>query len=561
MPLGEVRAGMKGIGRTVFSGTRIEEFQVEVLGVLENVGPRQSLILGRLSGGPLAHSGVLQGMSGSPVYIGGRLVGAVATAFAFSKDPIAGIRPIEEMVRAPVPASPARARTPLLDANPELLAGLAPRPEYSTGPTRMVEIATPLSMSGFTARTIDQFAPQLRSLGLEPTQGTLGGARSNLGMGDPKVVTPGSMISVQLVTGDLAVGADGTVTHVVGDRVYAFGHRFLSIGAVEMPFARSEVVALLPNLNTSFKISSAREWMGAITADYSTAVAGRLGRRAPMVPMSITVNGDQQAKYEIQVVRERLLTPFLMQMATYSAIDGTERTVGPSTVAAKGMIEFANAPSARIDTIYSADNGTALMASLSGALPAGYAMQSGFPDLAIRRVVLDFTVTSARKQYQVENVTVSRPRIRPGESVDIRVSFTGAGGEELRRSATWRAPVGAPNGPVNFTVSEAMISNLVEFQHMLLQPPASAAQARALLDGIRPNSVATLRIWRADPVFQASGQIMAAPPPSVAAILRRNSASTAGVPAAWGAKLASVEFRLDGAVVSGSKSAQVEVKE
>jgi hypothetical protein len=263
----------------------------------------------------------------------------------------------------------------------------------------------------------------------------------------------------------------------------------------------------------------------------------------------------------MQIVRDRLMTPFLLQMATYSALDGTERTVGSTTVVAKGSLEFAGAPPARIDTVYSADNGTVLFASLSGSLPVGYAMQSGFPELALNRVALDFTVTAARRQMQIADVAVSRARIRPGESVDIHVTFTGPGGEEVRRTAAWRAPEGSPNGPVNFTVSDAMISNLVDFQHVLLQPPSTAAQARAMLDGIRANSVATLRVWRADPVFQASGHILAAPPASVAAILRRSASATTGVPTAWGARIGGAEFRFDGAVVGGSKSAQVEIKE
>lgn len=557
MPLSEVRAGMKGTGKTVFSGTRIEEFQVEVLGVLENTGPKQSIILGRLSGGPLAHSGVLQGMSGSPVYVNGWLIGAVATAFAFSKDPIAGIRPIEEMLRRP-PPEPRRAWS---GGTVDLAAQLPAAAEYSAGGSRMVDIATPLSMSGFTAGTVRHFAAELRKLGLEPMQGASGGGRTGAAPGDPRMLVPGSMISVQLVTGDLSVGADGTVTHVGQGKVYAFGHRFLGVGAVEMPFARSEVLTLLPNVNTSFKIASSREWMGAITHDHNAAVAGAVGRRAPMIPVSITVNGDQRARYEMQVVRDSLLAPFLLQMATYSAIDGTERTAGASTITAKGVIEFQGAAPVRIDTIYSADNGAPLLASLSGALPLSYAMQSGFPELAVRRVQLDLSASEEKRAYQVGDVWPSRGRVRPGETVRIHVSLNGPRGQVVKREADWTVPVGLAEGPLNFTVSDAMITNLVEHQHELLQPPASFAQARELLDTLIPNNVVSVRVWRAAPVFQAQGKLLPAPPPSVANILKRSNSAAAGVPAAWGVKLGEVRFRLDGGVVSGSKSVQVEVKD
>ena len=157
----------------------------------------------------------------------------------------------------------------------------------SAGDARMVDIATPVDFGGFSRGTLEAFAPQLRSLGLEPRQGVTGGAKIEPGMGNPADLKPGSMISVQLMAGDLSVGADGTVTYIDGSRVYAFGHRFLDVGATALPFARSEVVALLPNLNTSFKLSAAREWMGTINQDRDTAISGELGKRAGMVPVSV----------------------------------------------------------------------------------------------------------------------------------------------------------------------------------------------------------------------------------------------------------------------------------
>ena len=158
-PLRDVRAGQHAIGKTVFQGNKIEEFQVEILGVLENVGPRQSIILARLSGGPLAQTGVMQGMSGSPVYIDGRLVGAVALAFNFSKEPIAGIRPIEEMLAV---GDSGRSPAPKVASN--VVSNV------DSFASKLIDIATPVSFSGFTAGTLEQFAPQLKKLGLEPRQ-------------------------------------------------------------------------------------------------------------------------------------------------------------------------------------------------------------------------------------------------------------------------------------------------------------------------------------------------------------------------------------------------------
>src|SRR5579871_4465264 len=182
-PLKDIRAGQRGIGRTVFSGSKIEEFQVEILGVLENIGPKQSIILARLKGGPLEHTGVMQGMSGSPVYIDGKLVGAVALGFPLSKDPIAGIRPIEEMLR--------------VEPDPKA------RRHVTAGNARLEELATPLSFSGFTAATLEHFGSKLKELGMDPRQGVSGGGTPGDKMGDPKNLEPGSMISVQLMAGDL----------------------------------------------------------------------------------------------------------------------------------------------------------------------------------------------------------------------------------------------------------------------------------------------------------------------------------------------------------------------
>ena len=284
---------MRGTGRTVFNGNKIEDFQVEILGVLDNIGPKESLILARLSGGPLEHTGVMQGMSGSPVYIDGKLVGAVAMAFPFAKDPIAGIRPIEAMLRtssaatppSSAPAPAAAVQRAALALNERDLTRRIPRPEpVLGGEARMIDIATPLSFGGFSRATLDAFAPQLRALGLEPRQGVTSGGKIEPAMGNPADLKPGSMISVQLMAGDLSVGADGTVTHIDGNRIYAFGHRFLDIGSTALPFARAEVLTLLANTNTSFKISTAKEWMGTIYQDRNTAVAGELGKRPPMVP-------------------------------------------------------------------------------------------------------------------------------------------------------------------------------------------------------------------------------------------------------------------------------------
>jgi hypothetical protein len=558
---------MRGIGKTVFSGSQVDEFQVEILGVLDNVGPKESLILARLSGGPLEHTGVMQGMSGSPVYIDGRLVGAVAMAFPFAKDPIAGIRPIQDMMR-PATATPSasgpvrRAAIALADRD---LTRVIPKPEPAlAGEARMVDIATPISFGGFSRATLEAFAPQLRALGLEPRQGITAGGKVESGMGNPADLKPGSMISVELMAGDLSVGADGTVTYIDGNRVWAFGHRFLAIGSTALPFARADVITLLPNLNTSFKLASAREWMGTISQDHDTAIAGELGKRAALVPVSIGVSraGRSVESYKAQMVNDPLLSPLLLQMAVYSAIDATERTVGASSVRVTGEVEFQNAPApVRLENMYTADNGSAMLVSLSAAVPVAYVMQSGFSSLELKKVAINVEAFDQKKQLTIDGISVSRREARPGEKVLLNVVLTGENGAETTRQVEYQVPIGAEPGPLYFTVADANTANLADFRQILSTSPRSAGQLIATVNNLHPNTKAYVRVWRADPAFQLEGADLPDPPASVALILAGSQSSLAGITQTRNSKVVGMEVDAGNMVVSGSKTIQVEIKE
>jgi hypothetical protein len=560
-PLQDVKPGMRGIGRTVFSGSQVDEFQVEILGVLDNVGPKESLILARLSGGPLEHAGVMAGMSGSPVYIDGKLVGAVAMAFPFAKDPIAGIRPIQDMMR-PATAPVERAAIALADRD---LTRVLPRPEpMPAGEARMVDIATPISFGGFSRATLEAFAPQLRALGLEPRQGISAGGKVEPGMGNPADLKPGSMISVELMAGDLSVGADGTVTHIDGTRVWAFGHRFLAVGATALPFARADVIALLPNLNTSFKLASAREWMGTILQDHDTAIAGELGKRAALVPVSIGVSraGRSLESYQVQMVNNPLLSPLLLQLAVYSAIDATERTVGASSVRVTGEVEFQNAPApVRLENMFAADNGSAMLVSLSAAVPVAYVMQGGFNSLELKKVAIHIEAFDQKKQLTIDGISVSRREARPGDKVLLNVVLAGENGAETVRRVEYQVPIGAEPGPLYFTVADANTANLADFRQVLATSPRSAAQLIATVNNLHPNTRAYIRVWRADPAFQLEGADLPDPPASVALILAGSQSSLAGITQTRNSKVAAMEVDAGNMVVSGTKTIQVEIKE
>ncbi|MGI8962628.1 MAG: SpoIVB peptidase S55 domain-containing protein [Bryobacteraceae bacterium] len=570
-PLKDVRPGLHGVGRTVFEGNRIEEFQVEILGVIENVGPKQAIILAKLSGGPLEEAGVLQGMSGSPVYIDGKLVGAIALGFPFSKQPIAGIQPIEQMI---ADADFSRHTADALDVSHTAVSWAKPaaipnasRLDLPIG--NLTEIITPLAFSGFTPGTLQTFSSEFRKLGLQPQQGVSAGSPKSQRYSG--TVVPGSMISVELVAGDLSVSADGTVTYVDGKRVYAFGHRFLEGGSTELPFASADVVALLPALNTSFKISTAKQWVGTIVSDRNTSIAGEMGREAHMLPVTISVRSRAVGThdYHMQVVNDRLLTPFLIQTTLFSAIDATERTLGAGTLRLGGTVQFeGDVPSLMIRDTFVSDSGLAQQVSADAVVSLAFTLSAGFANLHIKNISFELEPVETKRQLQISQVWTSRGEVRPGDSVEVTALLAGEDGREFTRTATYHVPVGAPLGQLNLTVSDANGLNFPDFAGMSPNSPHTPQQLITLLNRFRSSDAAYVRIWRQEPSFSVAGPLagddLTDPPPSVTLILANPSTSlSSSLPIAItrGSDIAEFSLPVNGYVVSGTKTVQVEVHE
>src|SRR5215217_3292236 len=301
-PLEDVRTGQKGVARTVFAGAAPEEFGLEVLGVLPGFpAPRKSVIIAKLTGAQVERTSVFAGMSGSPVYIDGKLVGAIAYAFPFSKEPIAGITPIKQMIEMfeqgrtssegrdkmgflREPRAVSYSQLTGLDWKSLLPQGqqggvnfVAPvatgSPLAALLGQQFAPIATPLVFNGFSPQAVAQFSPQLQSQGLMAVAGIGGSsAITPLGKVTEQTLAPGTSVSVELVRGDYSVAASGTVTHRDGERVYAFGHPFLSLGSADMPMSESSVVTVIPNTMNSFKLTVPGQMVGAISQDRSTGI-------------------------------------------------------------------------------------------------------------------------------------------------------------------------------------------------------------------------------------------------------------------------------------------------
>src|SRR5436305_411368 len=320
---------MKGKGQTVMVGTKLEEFGAEVLGVMKGVSPGRDMVLCRLDGCNLEHAGIIQGMSGSPIYIDGKLLGAVAFAWEFAKDPIAGVTPFSQMVeyvrsndkriaaeatleKGPVRAASLDGLWRLDESNGPALDPNGPMAVSGGGLGGMRAIATPMSASGFTPRALALLSERFQPIGLAPMAGGKAQERIIKEEGD-KALVPGAPLSIGMVTGDFDISGIGTVTHVEGDRVYGFGHPMFSLGTCDFPLMTGYIHTVYPRASVSMKMGSPLKTVGVLDTDVSTGVAGRLGLKPDMLPVTVRVKSGRYSDprtFNVQVVRE----PNLMAM-------------------------------------------------------------------------------------------------------------------------------------------------------------------------------------------------------------------------------------------------------
>ncbi|MFN2492172.1 MAG: hypothetical protein ABR501_04725 [Pyrinomonadaceae bacterium] len=470
--LEDVRPGMKGTASTVFSGTQPQEFGVEILGVLPGFpGPRQSAIIARLSGSNVEKTGVFAGMSGSPVYIDGKLVGAIAFSFPFSKEPIAGITPIKQMIDIFEKGSVSRGRH-MGEPRAVSFAQLAgtewkatlPRPEIGsrsliapvTEGSRLLPlmgqqitpIATPLVFGGISQESLAVFAPQLVANGLLPVSGAGGSAGiTPLARATEKTLTPGSSVSVQLVRGDYSIAASGTVTFRDGEQIYAFGHPFLSLGASDMPMSETAVVTVIPNVNNSFKLSVPGAMMGSISQDRAAGVFGQLGRAPKMIPVKINLHTsrDRSETYSYEIANDSFLTPLLLNITVFNTITSSERALGDSTITIKGAISVKGQETIEVDRRFSASN-SPILAAGSVAGPISSLLGSGFDDVQIEGVTLDISSTDTKYAGTLERIALNKTEARRGEKIEIQAYIRTESGKQFVQRIPVQIPEDATPG-------------------------------------------------------------------------------------------------------------------
>jgi hypothetical protein len=281
------------------------------------------------------------------------------------------------------------------------------------------------------------------------------------------------------------------------------------------------------------------------------------GKRADLIPVELHVGANT---YRMRMIQDRVMTPLLLQMAVFSSLDSTERSVGAQTYSIKGQLNFDNGP-VRIDDVYSGD--VAVTAIMAGAVasPVSFAMQSGLDALRLKSVALTIEPVEARRQQQVIDMLAPRT-VHPGEDVELTVVLAGPNGQESTRRLRYRVPVGTPTGILYFTIADATSTNLVEYQAAVATPSRSPRQVLSLLNDLRSDTKAYVRVWRSEPAYTVEGRDLPDPPPSLALVLARAQIGTTAQLSTRGAKLAELEVAgTAGFVVTGGKTIQVEVKQ
>jgi hypothetical protein len=533
-PAEKIIPGMKGYGFSDLGESKgIQRFEVEMIGTLKRFAPKQDLILAKVSGAGLEHSGIIAGMSGSPIYVDGKLVGALAYGWPFSKDPICGITPIQSMldIRHAPPAPPVPIGGPAARAG-ELVSMFAERRfagaldvlltpfKRSTATGAMASLPIPVSFSGGTGGDPGWlFGRVAEAAGWVAAPAGSSGQGTESGASQETSVRPGSSLSTVLLSGDMLLAATGTVTWVEGDSLLAFGHPFLSMGPIDMPMARADVLTVLPSVYRSFKFADTGPVFGSVTQDRSTGILGTFGTRAKMVPITVRISSEELPvqTYRFEAVHNSMLTPVLAAIAIDNVLTTLEKRAGERTLVWKSSIRTPERD-VRWDTVFS---GLAAReeAVTSLALITNYLMANEFRDLPILGVYVEIAHSDRLQSGRIVNVEPTKERFRAGERVPIRVDVVDFRGGSRRVMLDLDVPRDTPPGPLTVFIGDG---NAATAYDLAVYPanPQSLDQVLDFLARMRPPNSLNLIAYRRAPGAVVAGEALAALPPSVTALLR-----------------------------------------
>ncbi len=531
LPFDQITRGMTGTGRTTFQDTRVESFDVEILGKLRDVGPGQNLILARCSGGPLARTGILAGMSGSPVTIDGKLIGAIAYSWGFATDAIAGITPIEEMLAVAEMDSALRASTSgsqaIRTADLALLRAPGGIPDLMRSKLRRMlqvrgaalPVAVPLSLSGFGAAGLAAIQSDWTDAGFVPL--LAGGSGRTPGVAPP--LEPGSPIGLKLVRGDLEMAATGTVTWVDGDRVLAFGHPLFGLGAVDLPLTGANVEALLPSLRQSLRVATPLGEVGALRQDRASGVFGRLNATPRMIPVRFQLSRrtGKDDLFSFDIADDPAISPLLLYFSLNAIIANRERAFGNATVRLTrgSVIKMIDGEDIELDNLFAGpaafDHGTGLAAYVLYLL-----MNNAWSTPQIAGVNLILEYDEIPMTGRIVRASLDRYRARAGETVEVTVvTHPFRGGREVL-TRTIRIPHETPPGPLTLHVGGAEAINRTELTREPVLPH-DLEQLIRLINQLRRNDRIYIAASRSDSGVLLGGVRLPNLPPSVVGLLSR----------------------------------------
>ncbi len=527
MPLDQIREGMKGTALTVFQGVKPESMDVEVLGVMRNVnGPKGDIILVRLHGTKPEYTGVVAGMSGSPVYFDGKLAGALAFRIGeFSKEPIAGVTPIEEMLEInALDHSPARSPAPMRASGQNATTQAANPGESPALPAQnysnyLKPIETPLVFNGFSDETVQRYASQFAAAGIVPVMG-IGSASDRK---QPEPIEPGSAVSAVLVRGDMDIAATCTVTYIDPQRLLACGHPLLQFGEVDLPMTKARVLATLPSPLNGFKIVNTTETVGAFVEDRLSGILGVPGRESKMIPVTVALHlrgerGAATKEFHYEVLNNARLSPLAMMATVFNALHGTNEYGEDITYRMNGVIGVKGYPDVTLRNMFAPqDNGqpAAALAAATIGDRFGRIYSNAFDVPDVQGVKLDFDLVRERRSARLEAARTDMTEARPGDQIMVETVIRPYRGERLVRQIPIRIPASTSKGMLRILVSDGDTLDRIHRGTPMMNRGLGLAPTIALLNKERANDRVYVSLIESDPEAMVADKVMPTLPLSV----------------------------------------------
>jgi SpoIVB peptidase S55 len=567
MKASAVKPGMHAVAWTVFQGTQPEAVPIEIVGMWKNMwGPGQDIIVGKM-GGKAKETNVAGGMSGSPVYVDGKLIGAVALRLSvFSPDAICGITPIELMLEINDidKTRPMDSRAPGTAKKQSQAAAIV-------GVPNMVQIDTPLTFSGFNQSALTEFGPVLQELGISAVMGGAGGSLrgSKPAAGWQKSLNPGESVAGVLVSGDMDVTGLGTVTYNDGHRILAFGHPFFNLGPVDMPMSKGEVLMVLASSYQPNKMANATEIVGSLHQDRHSGIMGVLGDEAPMIPVSVKVRalGETGAvrgtkEFHFNVFQHQKWTPYLMTMTLYNALSGDNEFKDEATYRLSGQVDLDGQSSLALSTMQASGEmpvpAPMVLANWYGEKFSRLFLNSvDTPQLKGVNVTVD--LLPERRIATIENGWVGVAEARPGETIPLKVFLRPYRGDRIERSFDIRLPVGLSKGEHRIMLSDAETMNRMQMMAGGTNRYIDIPQAVSLINQERTNSNLYVSLLEPNPTAYYNDKAMPSLPGSVLNVMQAGRASSRTIVTAPESATEQMAVPFD-YVISGSYALKVLVR-